>query len=192
MIAFDSNTGELASDIYISKYGISSFAVAPDLRTVACCTLLNKDAIQLVDMELEKVVKKMTLPVAREDSEPAGVVWEIPWCGFSPDGKYFAAHVTSDAGGSYIHFWSSDLAAHVCQISVGSANFAWSPDSRAFCVWETYLQNRLTLWSIPDANIITEFNAEGWPSMLEWTRPGGTLLAATRDGRLYKLKFEGG
>ncbi len=146
--------------------------MAPDLRTVACCTLLNKDAIQLVDMELEKVVKKMTLPVAREDSEPTGVVWEIPWGGFSPDGKYFAPHVTSDAGGSYIHFWSSDLAAHVCQISVGSANFAWSPDSRACCVWETYLQNRLTLWSIPDVNIITEFNADGWPSILEWNRPG--------------------
>lgn len=191
LIAFDTDTGELVSSIYISKYGISSFAVAPDHHTVACCTLLNRDAIQLVDMELEKVVKKMTLPVAREDSEPAGVVWEIPWCGFSPDGKYFAAHVTSDAGGSYIHFWSSDLAAHVCRISVGSANFAWSPDSQAFCVWETYLHNKLTIWSIPDANIITEFNAEGWPVMLEWSRPGGTLLAATRDGRLYKLKLEG-
>jgi len=192
LIALDINTGEIVSNIYISKYGISSFAVAPDHRTVACCTLLNRDAIQLVDMELEKVVKKMTLPVAREDSEPSGVVWEIPWCGFSPDGKYFAAHVTSDAGGSYIHFWSSDLVNHVCQISVASANFAWSPDSRAFCVWETHLQNRLTIWSIPDANIITEFNAEGWPVMLEWTKQGETLLAATRDGGLYKLKLEGG
>ncbi len=192
LIAFDINSGEIVSNVYISKYGISSFAVAPDLCTVACCTLLNKDAIQLVDMELGEVVKKMTLPVAREDSEPSGVVWEIPWCGFSPDGKYFAAHVTSDAGGSLIHFWSSDLENHVCRISVASATFAWSPDSRAFCVWETHLRNRLTIWSIPDASIITEFNAEGWPVMLEWTKQGETLLAATRDGGLYKLKLEGG
>ena len=192
LIAFDMGTGKTVSDIYISTYGISSFAVAPDLCTVACCTLLNQDAIQLVDLRVGEVVTKTSLPVLRENSEPAGVVWEIPWCGFSPDGKYFAAHVTSDAGDSLIHFWTSDLKHHVCQIRAESAHLAWGPDSHTFAVWGTYLHNKLTIWSVPDANIVTEFIAEGWPVMLEWNKQSGVLLAATRDGRLYKLKLERG
>ena len=189
LLEMDLETGKILSDIEISIYGISSFAVAPDQNTVAVCTLKNKDAIQLVNLDSKQITTKISLPVSRKNFEPLGVVWEIAWCGFSPDGKYFAAAVTSDVGDCPIHFWTSDLQTHLFQIPSGYFQ-AWGPDSKTFCVWNTHMKNRLTIWSVPDPYIITEFAAEGWPAYLKWNDKTGILLASTRDGNFFKLSLE--
>lgn len=189
LLEMELETGKILSDIEISKYGISSFAVAPDQNTVAVCTLKNTDAIQLVKLDSKQITTKISLPVSRKNFEPMGVVWEIAWCGFSPDGKCFAAAVTSDVGDCPIHFWTSDLQTHLFQIPSGYFQ-AWGPDSKTFCVWNTHMKNRLTIWSVPDPHILTEFAAEGVPAYLNWNDKNGILVASTRDGRFYKLKLE--
>ena len=189
LLEMDLETGKILSNIEISKYGISSFNVSPDQNTVAVCTLKNKDAIQLVNLDSKLVTLNISLPVSRKNFEPLGVVWEIAWCGYSPDGKYFAAAVTSDVGDCPIHFWTSDLQTHLFQIPSGYFQ-AWGPDSKSFCVWNTHKNNRLTIWTIPDPHIVTEFAVEGWPAYLNWNKNNGILTASTRDGSFYKLSLE--
>ena len=181
LVRLDATTGE-PSDLPIAlNCSVSALDASPGEDVLACCSDFRQDCVRLVDPVAGDVVAIASIP--KRD----GVVFLVPWCRFSPDGRQLAVAVNCEVE-SAIYVWSADLKAEVLVLPA-YGRVAWGPDSRSLAVWSSQ-HNRLAIHSVPSGRVLAELEMEGSPVTLEWSERTGTIWAASGDGRYRQLRLE--